>query len=246
MKTNVVSVNFGAGREYPYLNDKFDLAVGDKVYVDGKLAGTPGTVTEVLTKFKVSLKYYKYVLQKIDYTVRGKFCTMDHYYIAAQNDALPFEQLAAWVTAPEPVDEDEEEEQFLYGDGYDIALDELEEPEEGAVPETEPAAFWHGKDYEENGRLKFVTVIGGKGKAVLQTEKNVTTVEFDLDAENRHMSNVYCDCIRPRLCADMTAVAYALRRVFDRGAAAAGDDFTLIERRLFRRVIENSEHMVIF
>ena len=74
MKTNVVSVNFGAGREYPYLNDKFDLAVGDKVYVGGKLAGTPGTVTEVLTKFKVSLKYYKYVLQKIDYAVRGKFC----------------------------------------------------------------------------------------------------------------------------------------------------------------------------
>ena len=54
MKTNIVYVRFPNCSEYPYLNNKFDHAVGDKVYVDGKLAGVLGEVTEVLTQFKVS------------------------------------------------------------------------------------------------------------------------------------------------------------------------------------------------
>ena len=79
MKTNILYVRFPNCSEYPYLNDKFDLAVGDKVYVDGKLAGVLGEVTEALTKFKVSLKYYKYVLQKVDFDIKGEYKKTDNF-----------------------------------------------------------------------------------------------------------------------------------------------------------------------
>ena len=244
MKTNVVYVNFGAGREYPYLNDRFELAVGDRVYVDGKLAGLPGTVTEVLTQFKVSLKYYKYVLQKIDYTVKGEFRTAGNYYVTTQNRALPFEQLAAWIKAPEPVGEGEEEEQFLCGDGYEIDLDKLDD-EEDYDSAVDPGALWDGQELVDSGRLKFVTVSGGKGAALLQSDKHAATVDFDFDAGNRRMTNVYCDCICPRLCKDMAAVACLLGRMLADGSLPE-PDFTLIKRNLFRRVIENNEHTVTF
>lgn len=36
-----------------YYNDRFDLQEGDVVYVSGKLAGEPGVVISVTTKFRI-------------------------------------------------------------------------------------------------------------------------------------------------------------------------------------------------
>lgn len=215
MKTNIVYVKFPNGCEYPYLNDRFDLTVGDKVYVDGKLAGRLGEVTDVLTQFKVSLKYYKYVLQKVDFHLKGAFRNSGNFMVTTGCNALPFEQLFSWMKGPEAIGNEhpEEEEDFVCGEGYALGLDWFcdDEAENNTV---NGVGYWNGQDLADNGFLKFITIIGGKGKAIVQTESSIKTVEFDFDAEEMRMSNIFCDCITPRFCDDIAAVAYALEEAF--------------------------------
>ena len=42
-----------------YYNDRFDLQEGDVVYVSGKLAGEPGVVVSVTTKFRIHTSDYE-------------------------------------------------------------------------------------------------------------------------------------------------------------------------------------------
>lgn len=244
MKTNIVYVRFPNGSQYPYLNDKFDLAVGDKVYVDGKLAGKLGEVTEVLTQFKVSLKYYKYVLQKVDYHLKGVFRCSGNFMVATGNDVLPFEQLFSWIRGPEAIDEESIEEDFVCGEGYALDLTWFcdDEAEENTV---DGVGSWDGQYLADNGFLKFVTIIDGKGRAVVQTERNLKTVEFDFDAAEMRMSNIFCDCISPRFCDDIAAVAYALEEAFTCLTMEDGCNIMLIEQKLFTRVTEGKTTTVL-
>lgn len=62
-KESVVRVYFPArGFACSYYNDKFDLKKGDGVYVDGKLEGLLGFITEVSYCFKIKLSEYKRVI----------------------------------------------------------------------------------------------------------------------------------------------------------------------------------------
>ena len=55
-KKSVVQVYFPhRGMGWAYYNDSFDLKVGDFVYVEGKLEGYRGQVTEVNYSFKIKL-----------------------------------------------------------------------------------------------------------------------------------------------------------------------------------------------
>ena len=54
-KKSVVQVYFPhRGMGWAYYNDQFDLKVGDYVYVEGKLEGYRGQVTEVKYSFKIT------------------------------------------------------------------------------------------------------------------------------------------------------------------------------------------------
>ena len=62
-KKSVVQVYFPhRGMGWAYYNDSFDLNVGDFVYVEGKLEGYRGQVTEVNYSFKIKLSDYKKVI----------------------------------------------------------------------------------------------------------------------------------------------------------------------------------------
>ena len=50
------------GMGWAYYNDSFDLKVGDFVYVEGKLEGYRGQVTEVNYSFKIKPSDYKKVI----------------------------------------------------------------------------------------------------------------------------------------------------------------------------------------
>ncbi len=102
---SVVNVLFEDGRTFPYYNDTFDLKKGDVVYVDGKLAGKRGTVTDVTTKFKVDLEYYKRVLSKLDFDFHGEFLKMDHLMVSFSENALPFGQAKGCFFPPKETDQ---------------------------------------------------------------------------------------------------------------------------------------------
>ena len=70
---SVVQVRFpGQGRSLAYYNDSFDLRVGDVVFVEGKLEGKQGIVTEVARSFRIKLSDYKRVIATADTKVSGK------------------------------------------------------------------------------------------------------------------------------------------------------------------------------
>lgn len=69
---SLVKVRFGC-RSMPlaYYNDRFDLQEGDVVYVSGKLAGEPGVVVSVTTRFRIHTSDYARVLSLLDLTIHG-------------------------------------------------------------------------------------------------------------------------------------------------------------------------------
>jgi hypothetical protein len=240
--TNVVYVRFRDGREFPYLNDKFDLSIGDNVYVDGKLTGEIGTVTDVLENFKVSLRYYKYVTAKIDNDISGTFKKQGNYYYTTGKDAIPFEKMLLWVKEPES--ESEEPEEFIKGKGYTINLAEFFDAQDEPIEEYSEN-YYNALDVVEDGELQFVTVKDGIGKAVIQNERHTKTVEFNFDSEKMLMTDVYCDCISPRLCKDMLATAIAIMDMNDEDNSSTAGDFSIINDYLFEARANRKNYTVI-
>ncbi len=230
---SVVNVHFKNGREYPYYNDKFNLKVGDVVFVDGKLAGIQGRVTSVTKKFKVSLNYYKRVIAKLNLDIHGEFNHIKNYMLC-RGSAVAFEQVSLWFNAPR-----EEEEEFFIGDGYEVLLDGIDKCPDISEKDYEAAA----KIYVDNG-VKFITVKDGVGKAIVEGDKNYHTVDFTI--ENGSVKNLYCDCISPDFCRHMTAVCIALYMFFKENAVDEDTDFSAFTNDLFYNVISyNSEKIVL-
>ena len=76
-RKSVVQVSFpGRGGALAYYNDQFDLKVGDRVYVEGKLEGQLGYVAAVNYSFKIKLSEYKRVIAVADTNVHGQFYIM--------------------------------------------------------------------------------------------------------------------------------------------------------------------------
>ena len=98
-----------------YYNDRFDLQEGDVVYVSGKLAGEPGVVVSVTTKFRIHTSDYERVLSLLDLTIHGSFTGVRDKMVSFDQIAITPEQFAGWVTPPEDPkkkkDEDEDEDE---------------------------------------------------------------------------------------------------------------------------------------
>lgn len=121
-RESVVQVYFAErNMNLAYYNDKFDLHCGDIVYVDGKLAGKRGRVTDVNYNFKIKLSDYKRVIAVVDTDVRGRFYMTLGHFISFDRSALPREKVASWFTAPAG-----EDDEFASGrDDSSFRLDDL-------------------------------------------------------------------------------------------------------------------------
>ncbi len=236
MKTNVVYVDFDYNQRYPYLNDRFNLEIGDAVYVDGKLAGRVGIVTEIVTQFKASLKYYKHVIAKVDYDIHGTFEKCGMYYVS-NGDSVPFEQLLLWVKGPD-TDEEAEEEEFICGEGYEISLDRLDSSDNSQLSFN---TYQRGKKIAYGGAVHFISVKDGVGKAIVQYYGEFRCVEFDFDIKTKTLSNAFCTCIYPKLCEDIAAVAIILKKLTDEYDALHENTFTVIEQSHFETAIAGKD-----
>ena len=88
---SVVQVRFPShGRSFAYYNDRFDLRVGDIVFVEGKLEGVQGIVTEVSRSFNIKLSDYKRVIAVADTTVKGELYFGGSHLIAFDKNVIPY------------------------------------------------------------------------------------------------------------------------------------------------------------
>ena len=227
-KLSVVTVRFEDGREYPYLNDKFNLKIGDMVFVDGKLKGRLGMVVAVTTKFKVSLAYYKYVLAKADFSFHGSFKPVANFVVSRGEETIPFEQLQTWLPPAAP---DDEPEEFVCGEGYAVNLNDIESTE-GFDYDTADAAV----ELLTEGYVKFISVVNGIGRAVIK-RRHLQIVEFRLEGNN--MTDIFCGCLNPGLCRHILAVAIGTKKIIDTLEIGEKESFTAIENDLFNIATNN-------
>lgn len=138
------------GRTLAYYNDRFDLHVGDVVFVDGKLEGLRGQVTAVSTHFKVKAEDYKRVVGLADTHVSGQFFQANAHLITFDPLALPWKQFLSWVKPPE----EDGTEYYVSYDEDGFPLDDLS----GLKVSKEVAG--RGLDYYRENRVRYLYLDG--------------------------------------------------------------------------------------
>lgn len=202
-RKSVVTVRFNSkNRTLSYYNDKFDLKVGDIVFVEGKLEGVRGIVVEVNYNFKIKLSDYKRVIAVADTNVKGELYLADYHFVTFDLDVIPFSKILGWYKAPA----NPEEEIISSDDNCKYSLFDIDAlPASGEIKE-------RGYDYYMQNRVAYLSLDGEKGSAVvLGTE----VYQVDFVYRDGEISSLTCDCFCNYICKHQVAVMLQLRDILD-------------------------------
>lgn len=224
-----------------YYNDRFELQEGDVVYVSGKLAGEPGVVVSVTTKFRIHTSDYERVLSLLDLTIHGSFTGVRDKMVSFDQIAITPEQFGGWVTPPEDPkkkkDEDEDEDEVVSGEGYTIDINNIEGCEDITSAIAERAV-----GYCTEGRVRYLCVQGGVGRAYVEGTK---WYRVDFHFIDGMMTDIYCDCPYSDLCKHEVAVAITLRMLFKQPQFKNAGDFMALDRRVFWQLASRADSIEI-
>lgn len=201
-RKSVVQVYFsGRNMSLAYYNDSFDLHRGDIVYVDGKLEGMRGVVTDINYNFKIRLSEYKRVIAVADTAVSGQLFLAGSHFVTFDRNTLPAAKVATWFKAP-----DREEETVSGSDDTYFCLNNLEEMKVGA------AAAERGHEYYTGNRVRYISVDGTHGYAIVEGGK---TYEVEFEYSKGNISNLVCSCFCSYNCKHEFAVMLQLRETLE-------------------------------
>jgi hypothetical protein len=203
-RKSVVQVMFpGRGATLAYYNDQFDLRVGDLVYVDGKLEGKRGRVTEVNYNFKIKLADYKRVIALVDTTVQGQFHFAGSHFVTFDREAIPSQKVVNWFKAPK-----KEEDEFISGsDDTSFRLDDLK------GMNISPAVAERGRNYYLDNSVLYISVDGTHGYAIVQGSE---AYEVEFEYRNGEISQLTCSCFCSYNCKHEFAAMLQLKETLDR------------------------------
>ena len=195
-----------------YYNDQFDLKVGDRVYVDGKMEGHLGLVTNVNYNFKIKLSAFQKVVAVVDTEVHGQLYMAGSHFVAFEPDVLPKEQITLWFCVPA-----NEEEEYVFGnDESAFDLDNLEEMGISA------AIAERGHEYHMENRVCYLCVDGTQGYAIVKGHE-CYTVEFSY--RDGQISHLVCDCPCSYTCKHEFTVMLQLRELLEIIAEYYSDEY---------------------
>jgi len=202
-RKSVVQVRFpGKGMALSYYNDLFDLKVGDLVYVDGKLEGQLGRVVEITYNFKIKVSEYKKVIAVCNTDVSGQFFMAGSHFVTFDPYTLPAEQITMWFKAPA-----KEEDEYESGtDDSTFRLDDLK------TMNISPTIAERGHDYYMENRVRYISLNGTKGYAVVEGSEGYV-VEFEY--ANGEISKLVCDCFCSYNCKHEFAAMLQLRETLE-------------------------------
>lgn len=201
-RPSVVQVHFPIrGMTLAYYNDRFDLRVGDLVYVDGKLVGQRGRITEVNYNFRIRLADYKRVIARVDTDIRGQFFLAGSHLVTFDRTVLPPDKVRSWFQAPE-------EEEYLQGS--DESAFPLAEPLEMGVT---PAAADRGHGYYMENRVRCLSLDDGEGYAIVEGSKPYELRFSYQDGLVRHLT---CSCYCSIGCKHAFAAMLQLRETLEK------------------------------
>ena len=235
-RRSVVQIYFpGRSMNLAYYNDRFDLKVGDLVYVDGKLEGLRGRVTSVNYNFKIKLSAYQRVIAKIDTDVHGAFFCVGSHVATFDPNSLPAQQVITWFRVPLP-----DEEEIVTGfDDTAFSLDDLQ----GMHAESQ--ILERGHNYYMENWVRYLCIDGARGYAVVE---GTETYEVEFEYQNREIKNITCSCFCSYPCKHEVAAMLQLRESLDRIEENYPGEFErtgylalLSKEALFTYVVANKE-----
>ena len=233
---SLVRVHFeDAAYELTYFNDAFDLKPGDRVFVSGKRAGEVGIVNSVSTKFRIKASNYERVIALAQAPIHGTYKPVADKMLSYDAGALTPEGFRTWVMPPEEPVPDENDE-IIYGDGYEIPLDDPHNAEG-----VDKVVFGRALNYCSGGRIGYISVRDGVGRAFVEGEH---WYELDFCIRDNAIEEAYCDCPYPGLCKHLLAVAVTLSVMSDHGDLDLGRDFVLIDADRFFEMIRRNEQTI--
>lgn len=200
----LVQVHFsGRGMDLTYFNDQFDLKVGDRVYVDGKLEGQLGRVTGISCNFKIKRSDYKKVIAVVDTDVHGRFYIAGSHFVTFDPGVIPPAKVSRWFKAPA-----KEDVEIVSGtDDTSFHLDDLKDMHVTAdIAE-------RGHDYYMDNKVRYLCLDGSKGFAIVEGSESYT-VEFAY--QNGEISRLICDCPCVYSCKHEFAAMLQLRETLER------------------------------
>ena len=202
-RKSLVQVRFpGKGMALAYYNDQFDLKVGDRVYVDGKLEGQLGRVMEVSYNFKIKLSDYKKVIAVVNTEVHGKFHMAGSHFVTFDPGALPATQVVLWFKAPPK----EDEEIISSTDDTSFRLDDLKGMNiQAAIAE-------RGHDYYLENRVRYICLHGAMGFAIVEGSENYV-IEFEY--RDGEISHLICECPCSYTCKHEFAAMLQLKETLE-------------------------------
>ncbi|MDO4380407.1 MAG: hypothetical protein Q4D20_05995 [Clostridia bacterium] len=202
-KRSVVEVYFpDRDRAYAYYNDRFDLKEGDLVYVDGKLEGLLGRVTEVNYNFKINLSYYKRVISLVDTKINGRVFVENSKFVSFDPRSLPSNKVKYWFLPPQ-----NDEDDFVSGyDDFKININEFETA--GFSSEVRNSGILC---FAQN-RVIYLSVENGRGYAIV---KGYHTYEVEFEYEEGNIGNLTCSCFCAGKCKHEFAVLLQLRELVE-------------------------------
>ena len=194
-----------------YYNDKFDLKVGDLVFVDGKLEGVRGKVVGLNYSFKIKLSDYHRVISVANTDVKGEFFMAGSHFATTDCNALPYEQIIGWFKAPS-----EDEEFVISNDDEAFNIDDL------SGMNIDKATADKGNDYYMENRVVYIEIKDGKARAIVSGTEYYEVV---FDFENGDVRNLVCDCYCTGTCKHEFATILQLRETLDIIAKEYGDGY---------------------
>ena len=226
-RRSVVQVYFAdRNRTLAYYNDRFDLHCGNMVYVEGKLEGIRGRVTEVNYNFKIKVSDYKRVIAVVDTAVSGQFFLAGSHSVTFDRRALPAEKAATWYKAPA-----KEEDTFV--SGSDDTAFRLDAPWEMRV---DPSIANRGRAYFMENRVKYICVDGTKGYAIVEGSE---AYEVEFEYRDGQISALTCPCFCSGDCKHKFAAMLQLQETLERieqdygDAYARADYFAAVDKASF-------------
>lgn len=181
-RKSVVQVHFsGRNMTLAYYNDQFDLHRGDIVYVDGKLEGMRGCVTEVNYNFKIKLSDYKRVIAVVDTSVNGQFFMAGSHFVTFDRETLPGKKVVTWFKAPA-----KEDDEFVCGsDETSFCLNDLNGMNVSSV------IAERGHNYYIANKVRYICIDGTKGYAIVEGND---AYEVEFEYKNGEISGLICSC----------------------------------------------------
>lgn len=212
-RKSVVQIFFeGRNMTLSYYNDRFDLHRGDIVYVDGKLEGLRGRVTEVNYTFKIKVSDYKRVIAVADTTVHGQFFLAGSHVITFDREVLPGHKVLSWFKAPVS----EEEEIVSGNDDTAFRLDDLKKMKISV------SAAERGHAYYMENKVRYVCLDGKKGYALVEGSE---AYEVEFEYSEGEIRGLTCSCFCGGNCKHEFAAMLQLKETLEKIEEQYGEQY---------------------